>query len=100
LNDAPAAWRFDMTRQCLVDHIQRIIYMRDKVAILGTVPLKRGTFQAAVPVAFRIEGELDRKAIRAKPRKVLPDDVRWKMLEATVSEDLRPHVKEIAVSSV
>jgi hypothetical protein len=33
------------------------------------------------------EGELDRKAIRAKPRKVLPDDGRWNQLKVTVSGD-------------
>jgi hypothetical protein len=83
---------FDMTRQFLVDHIQRIAYLRSKVIILGSAPVKRGTYQAAVPVPFRIEGELDRKAIRAKPRKVLPDDGRWKKLKEAVLEDVRPAV--------
>ncbi len=81
---------FDMTRQFLVDHIQRIIYLRSKVTILGSAPVKRGPFQAAVPVPFRIEGELDRKAIRAKPHKVLPDDGRWKKLKEMASQDVRP----------
>jgi hypothetical protein len=47
---------FDMTRQFLIDlidHVQRIIYLRDKVTIVGTVPVQRGTFQSAVPVPFR-----------------------------------------------
>jgi hypothetical protein len=90
---------FDVTRQFLVDHIQRIIYMRSKVTIFGSVPVKRGPFQAAVPVPFRIEGELDRRAIRAKPKKLLPDDGRWKKLKEAVSEDARPAVKEVALSS-
>jgi hypothetical protein len=63
---------FDMTRQFLVDHIQRIIYQRSGVTIIGSVPVKRGAFQAAVP---------NRKAIRGKPHKLLPDDGRWKKLK-------------------
>jgi hypothetical protein len=90
---------FDMTRQFLVDHIQRIVYMRSKVTILGSVPVKRGPFQAAAPVPFRIEGELDRNAIRAKPKKLLPDDGRWKKLREAVSEDVLPTVKEVALST-
>jgi len=81
---------FDVTRQFLVDHIQRIIYLRSKVTILGSVPLKRGPFRSAAPVPFHIEGELDRKAIYAKPRKVLADDGRWKKLKETITEDVRP----------
>jgi hypothetical protein len=88
---------FDVTRQFLVDHIQRIIYMRSKVTIFGSVPVKRGPFQAAVPVPFRIEGDLDRKAIRAKPRKLLPDDGRWKKLKQSNSDDVRAVVKEVAL---
>jgi hypothetical protein len=71
---------FDMTRQFLVDHIERITYLRDNVTLIGSVPVRRGTFQASVPAPFRIEGELDRKAIRARPNNLLPDDGRWKKL--------------------
>jgi hypothetical protein len=66
--------------------------MRSKVTILSSVPVKRGPFQAAVPVPFRIEGELDRQAMRAKPHKVLPDDGRWKKLKETISDDARAAV--------
>jgi len=76
----------DQTRQFLADHIQRVIYLRSKVTLFGSVPIKRGTFQAAVAVPFRIESELDRKAIRAKPRKVLPDDGRWKRLNEAAAD--------------
>jgi hypothetical protein len=88
---------FDMTRQFLRDHVQRIIYLHGKVTLLGSVPVKRGTFQAAAPVPFRIEGELDRKAIRAKPRKVLPDDGRWKKLQETVPQAAPDALKEVAL---
>ena len=75
---------FDATRQFLLDYVQRIVYHHSKVTIVGTVPVKRGTFQAATPAPFRIEGELDRKAIRAKPQKMLPDDGRWRKLTDAV----------------
>jgi site-specific DNA recombinase len=86
---------FDITRQFLLDHVQRIVYLRGKVTILGSVPVKRGTFQAAVPIQFRIEGELDRKAIRAKPRKLLPDDGRWKKLNERVPQTLPAAVQGV-----
>jgi hypothetical protein len=72
---------FDMTRQFLVDHVQRVIYLRDHVTLIGSVPMRRGTFQATVSVPFRIEGQLDRKAIQARPHTLLPDDGRWKKLK-------------------
>jgi site-specific DNA recombinase len=90
---------FDMTRQFLLDRVERIVYLHSKVTIVGTVPVKRGTFQAAAPVPFRIEGELDRKAIRAKPHKVLPDDGRWKKLKEIVPQAVPAAVKEVALSS-
>jgi hypothetical protein len=72
---------FDTTRQFLADHVKRVIYHRDKVTLVGSVPVKRGTFQPPSAVPFRIEGELDRTAIRAKPHNLLPDDGRWKKLQ-------------------
>jgi hypothetical protein len=80
-----------MTRQFLVDHVQRIVYLRDKVTLIGSVPVRRGTFQAPTPVPFRIEGELDRKAIRARPHNLQPDDGRWKKLNI-VPGDVRPDI--------
>ena len=71
---------FDMTRQFLVDHIERITYLRDNVTLIGSVPVRRGTFQAPTPAPFWIEGELDRKAIRARPHNLQPDDGRWQKM--------------------
>jgi hypothetical protein len=53
---------FDLTRQFLLDHVERIVYLREKVTILGSVPVKRSPSEAPVPLPFRIEGELDRIA--------------------------------------
>jgi hypothetical protein len=47
-------------------------------------------------VPYRIDGELDRSAIRAKPRKVLPDDGRWRKLKQQVAEDASLVIKEAA----
>jgi hypothetical protein len=77
---------FDMTRQFLVDNVQRIIYLRDKVTLIGSVPVRRGTFQAPVSAPFRIQGELDRKAICARPHNLQPDDGRWKKLNKIPAE--------------
>ena len=64
----------------MIDHVQRVIYLRDKVTLIGSVPVQRGTHQAPVPAPFRMEGELNRKAIRARPHILQPDDGRWKKL--------------------
>jgi hypothetical protein len=56
--------------------------------------------RTAVSLPFRIDGEIDRKAIRAKPHKVLPDDGRWKKLKQTVSDDVRPDVNEVALTAL
>jgi hypothetical protein len=71
---------FDMTRQFLVDHIQQVIYLRDHVTLIGSVPVRRGAHQAPVSVPFRIESDLDRKAIQARPHNLRSDDGRWKKL--------------------
>jgi hypothetical protein len=73
-------------RQFLLDHVQRIIYLREKVTILGSVPVKRSPSEAAVLLPFCINGVLDRKGIRAKPHRVLPDDGRWRKLKYELGE--------------
>jgi hypothetical protein len=50
--------------------------------------------------AREIEGELDRKAIRAKPKKLLPDDSRWKKLNEIVPQVVPSGVKEVALTSI
>jgi hypothetical protein len=88
---------FDLTQRFLREHIKQIVYNRSKVTLVGSVPVRRGTSQPTVPVPFRIEGELDRRAIRARPHKLQPDDGRWKKLPQT---HLPVVAKEAAVSSV
>jgi hypothetical protein len=86
---------FDVTRQFLLDHVERIVYNRSKVTLIGSLPVRRGTFQPPVPVPFRIEGEIDRKAISTKPRKLMPDDGRWKRLTLATSENVEPGFKDV-----
>jgi hypothetical protein len=91
---------FELTQRFLREHIRQIIYNRSKVTIIGSVPVQRGTYQSAVAVPFRIEGELDRKAIRARPHKLQPDDGRWKKLPKTATELLPAVAKEVALAGL
>jgi hypothetical protein len=76
-----------MPRRFLVDHVQRVIYLRDHVTLIGTVPALHLS-GACVPVPFRFEGELDRKAVQARPHIMRSDDGRWKKL------NVDPHLVE------
>jgi site-specific DNA recombinase len=61
---------FDAKRQFLVGHVERVIYNRYQVAIAGSVPVQSAS--GATKLQFRIEGEIDRKAVRSRPRKNVP----------------------------
>lgn len=90
---------FELTQRFLRERVEQIVYNRSKVTLLGSVPVQRGTYQSAAPVPFRIEGELDRKAIRARPHTLQSDDGRWKKLPETAVEQLPAVAKEAALSS-
>jgi hypothetical protein len=62
--DFEAKWQF------LVGHIERVIYNRYKVAIVGSVPVQSGSGETKLQ--FRIEGEIDEKAVRSRPRTMHP----------------------------
>jgi site-specific DNA recombinase len=53
---------FDAKRQFVVDHVERVIYNRYKVTIAGSVPVQSPAGDTKLP--FRIEGEIDQKAVR------------------------------------
>jgi hypothetical protein len=67
---------FDTKRQFLVGHVDRVTYNRSKVTLLGSVPVQSASGETKLQ--FRIEGEIDRKAVRSRPRGLRPDDRRWK----------------------
>src|SRR6516164_9674959 len=54
---------FDANRQFLVDHVERVIYDRYNVAIVGSVPVR--TESRERKLSFRIEGKIDIAAIRS-----------------------------------
>ena len=61
---------FDAQRQFLVDHVERVIYDHYKVTIAGSVPVQAASGDSKLP--FRIEGEIDQKAVRLGPQKIRP----------------------------
>jgi hypothetical protein len=62
---------FDAKRQFLVAHIERVIYNRYKVTIAGSVPVQSASGDTKLP--FRIEGEIDEKALRSGAREMRPE---------------------------
>jgi site-specific DNA recombinase len=54
---------FDANRQFLVDHVERAIFNRYDVAIVGSVPVRTESGETGLP--FRIEGKIDIAAIRS-----------------------------------
>jgi site-specific DNA recombinase len=52
----------DATRQFLVEYVERVIYNRYHVAIVGSVPVQSASGETKL--RFRIEGEIDKKAVR------------------------------------
>jgi hypothetical protein len=67
---------FDSKRQFLMGHLERVIYSRYSVTIAGSVPVQ--STSGDTKLQFRIKGEIDRKAVRSRRRKVRSEDGRWK----------------------
>jgi hypothetical protein len=63
---------FDAKRQFLLGHIERVIYNRYKVTIVGSVPAHSPS--GDTKLQFRIEGEIDQKAVRSPTRVIRPED--------------------------
>jgi hypothetical protein len=73
---------FAAKREFLQHYVEKVIYHRYKVTILGSLDAI-----AATKLTFRIEGEIDRAKVRNQPRKKLPPGSRlseWKLLTTTV----------------
>jgi hypothetical protein len=70
-----ACANFDAKRQFLVGHVERVIYNRYKVIIAGSVLVQSAS--GDTKLQFRIEGEIDQKAVRSRPRKMRPEDWPW-----------------------
>ena len=54
----------DTKREFMRDHVERVIFNHGKIAIVGSVPVRSTPTETKLP--FRIEGEIDRWAIRSK----------------------------------
>jgi hypothetical protein len=61
---------FDTKRQFLVDHIEKIIYHRDKVTLIGCVSVEHKQSQSIIgsSLPFHIEGQIDRAMVRRLPK--------------------------------
>jgi hypothetical protein len=67
---------FDARRQFLVGHVERVIYHRYRIAIAGFVPVQSASGETKLP--FRIEGEIDGKAVCSRPLTMRPGDRGWR----------------------
>ena len=54
---------FDANRRFLVDHVERVIYDRYNVTIVGSIPVRTESGESKLP--FRIDGKIDIAAIRS-----------------------------------
>jgi hypothetical protein len=54
---------FDTNREFLLDHVESVIYNRYKVTVTGSVPVHSASGETKLQ--FRIEGEIDGKAVRS-----------------------------------
>jgi hypothetical protein len=63
---------FDAKREFLLGHVERVIYNRYKVTIVGSVPVQSALGQTKLQ--FRIQGEIDQKAVRSPSRAIHPED--------------------------
>jgi len=67
---------FEAKRQFLRDHVERIVFNRHKVTILGSAPVQ-SAIAKETKLTFRIEGEINRWIIRSRAwRKLPPPDER------------------------
>jgi hypothetical protein len=55
---------FEDKRQFLVGHVERVVYNRCDITIVGSVPVQSASGDSKLP--FRIEGKIDIKAVRSK----------------------------------
>jgi cystathionine beta-lyase family protein involved in aluminum resistance len=64
---AAAGGDHDATRQFLVEHIERVIYNRYHVAVVGSVLVQSASGETTL--RFRIEGRIDIATVRSNSRR-------------------------------
>jgi hypothetical protein len=72
---------FDAKRRLLLDHVEKIIYERYRVVVIGSVPvtpLGRETDELVQvrKLEYRIEGRIDTSKLHTRPRKKFAEDGR------------------------
>jgi hypothetical protein len=86
-------------RDFLLSHIERVVFSRYNVTIVGSVPVQAASGETKLP--FRIEGEIDRKAVRSgtysqgAPRPAAGTS----LITGKGLGPCRPHMKEISPPS-
>jgi hypothetical protein len=84
---------FDANRHFLLDHVERLIYNRYNVTIVGTIPVRTESGESKLP--FRIEGKIDIAAIRSNScRKAALAAMRS---DASVSERSAPEDQSVSL---
>src|SRR5215470_11542235 len=71
---------FDDKRQFLADYVERVIYDRYQVTVIGSVPIKMQLSNSQEietrKLAFCLRGEIDKTTLHKKPRKKFAEDGR------------------------
>ena len=92
---------FDDKRQFLVDHVERVIYDRYRVTLVGSVPIKMQLSNSREietrKIAFCLRGEIDKSTLHKKPRKKVAEDGRTR---AYGSEGRKPPTISVSPVSV
>jgi hypothetical protein len=65
-------------RAFLAGRIERIIYRKRQVTIVGAVPLPSMDGDEVKKATFRIAGEIDIEAVKSRPRPTKPGDGRFR----------------------
>jgi hypothetical protein len=66
------------SRQFLVEHVERVIYDRYRVTVIGSVPIKMQLSNSQEietrKLAFCLPGEIDKTTLHKKPREKVAED--------------------------
>ena len=90
----------DARRAFLAGRIERIIYRKYQVTIVGAVPLPSIDGDEVRKAAFRIAGEIDIEAVKSRPRPTKPGDGRfrkWNPKYASASPAVSPALRPALV---
>jgi|CXWK01.1.fsa_nt_gi hypothetical protein len=69
---------FESKRKFLLDHIEKVIYNKYKVTLLGWIPIMSQNNDSGAKISFKIEDEINPKKIRSRVRQRFLVDSRLK----------------------